>query len=242
MYLVTNISGRVQSAPKTLVGIALAEQVNNWQIGQQDFVDDSVIQYYQGHSDVYTINAGPSLNPILLNAVPAAVPTAQAATVSNVDSSTGLHTSVLTLVNAVVPMTLDGTNAYGGLEILDLPQANIVILGATSNLTVATGKKASSGILAGASLVGSVGTVTAPAAITLTTTAANIIPSTASTLTAYAGAMPGKSTSTQLAVIDGDTTALKLFLNFACGTANTTTDSVIVNGTITVVWAPLGLD
>lgn len=239
MYLVTNISGRVQSAPKTLVGIALTEQVNNWQIGQQDFVDDSVIQYYRGHSDVYTINAGPSLNPTLLSPTPATVPAGSVtAGETSVDTSTGLHSTVLTFNNVAVPVAF-GTYGSGHLEALDFPQGLINVLGGTTNLTIA---RVGTGLGATAAVVGAIGTVAAADADdgALATTKANIIPSTAATLTAGAGAMPGKTTD--IVVLDGTVTAIKAYLNFAVPSAGISgADTLTVNGTVTLVWANLGI-
>ena len=229
MILVQNISAGAQSAPTTFSEMQDGGVQQNWGVGEINLVEDETIQFYQNHTDVFQILSG-------------SVPAAQASTVILQNASGAVITTVLQLIAAVVPMTLDGTNAYGGLEIFDFPKGNITIISATTNLTDVTGKKASSGILTGASVVGAIGTVTAPAGTTLTSTAANIVPSTANTLTAYSGAMPGKSTSAQIATIDGNSTAAKAFLNFACGTANTTTDSMIVTGMITISWAFGGLN
>ena len=54
-WIVQNISGKLQSAPKSLVGQGISEQTNNWQISQIDIVDDNVIALYQNHTDTWSI-------------------------------------------------------------------------------------------------------------------------------------------------------------------------------------------
>lgn len=145
----------------------------------------------------------------------------------------GLITEVFPLVNVNVSTTEAGAaGAYGGLKIADLPEGNITILSASTNLTIA---KVGSGISASAAVVGSLGTVTAGADATLTSTEANIVPSTAATLGSGTGAFRGELTT--MLVADGTTTRVPVYLNFAMPDAGSTAnDALTVNGSITLVY------
>jgi len=55
MYLVTNISGKVQNMPKKLSHIAAAKVSDNWAIGETDVVDDEMINYYTAHTTVFSV-------------------------------------------------------------------------------------------------------------------------------------------------------------------------------------------
>ena len=141
----------------------------------------------------------------------------------------------LTLTNKVIAVTDTGGAAggHGSLKLLDLPEGNVLFLNASTNLTVA---RVSTGIAATAALIGSVGSAAVSTAdSTLTTTEANIVPSTSATLTAGAGTLKGEATA--VAFVDGTTTPAGVFLNFAVPDASiTATDSLTVNGTITVIY------
>jgi hypothetical protein len=145
-----------------------------------------------------------------------------------------VHQTVITLTAALVTMTDAGAAGnQGGIQIYDFPQGVTSILGASSNLTTLAG---AGGIGDTAALVGSVGTVVAATDnATLTTTEADIIPSTAGTLTAGAGTLNGKSTTP--AVFDGTATAKSAFLNLAVPDAGSSaSDTVAVTGTVTITW------
>jgi hypothetical protein len=141
----------------------------------------------------------------------------------------------LTLTNKVIAVTDTGGAAggHGSLKLLDLPEGNVLFLNASTNLTVA---RVSTGIVATAALIGSVGSAAVSTAdSTLTTTEANIVPSTSATLTAGAGTLKGETTA--IAFVDGTATPAGVFLNFAVPDAGiTATDSLTVNGTITVIY------
>ncbi len=146
------------------------------------------------------------------------------------------HQTVLTLTNTPVIMT-DATTAgnQGTLKVYDFPAGNLTMLGATCDLTTLAG---AGGIADTGALVGSVGTAAVGVDnATLTTTEANLIPSTAGTLVAGAGTLKGKSTTALLAVFDGTTTAVDAILNLAVPDAGSSADdTVTVNGTITLSW------
>ena len=150
----------------------------------------------------------------------------------------GLKTETYTFAaKAVTIADTGGANgAQGSLKIVDLPQGLAVILGGSSNLTIT----AAAGITATASVVASVGTaVAASSDATLSGTEANIIPSTAATLTGSAGAFRGESTG--VATVDGTTTAVPIYLNFAIPDAGVSANSTItVSGTLTLCWTVIG--
>ncbi len=74
---------------------------------------------------------------------------------------------------------------------------------------------------------------------TLIGTEADVVASTAATLTAGAGTLKGKTAAAQMAagVFDGTSTAVDLHLNFAVPAADSTGDDTLtVNGTIVLTW------
>lgn len=234
-YLVKNISAKVQTKPKNLIQLVVSPAPNNWAIGQVDMVDDAVISHYLSHTDAFTVLAGPT---IYNYSAPGTVPTATiAAGVGHSDTSPGLNKTILTLTNVSVATTDAGASgAYGGLEIYDFPLGVISFLGATTNLTLA---RVGTGLTTTAAIVAAVGSATAGADATLTSTEADYIASTACTFTAGASAFAGISTAA--AQFDGHATAKKAFLNFAVVDAGSTAnDAILVNGTITLIWGNLG--
>ena len=234
-YLVKNISGVVVTMPKTVAENTLLRAYNNWAIGQIDSVADEAIKPYQDNPTVFTILSGPSIY-----STPGTVPTAATtAGVTTADTETGMNKTVLTLTNVSVATTDATTNgAHGSLEVYDFPAGLIFTAAATCNLTIA---RVGTGLTTTSAVVASVGSVTAGADDTLTSTEADIIPSTASTLTSGAGVTKGKSTASEATFKDGTTTAVKAFLNFATIDAGSTAnDALLVNGTITLLWMNAG--
>ena len=230
-YLVQNVSGKVQSMPKTLE--TLSRAYNNWAIGQIDTVDDAVINTYQNHADVFAVLSGPSIF-----GAAGAVPTATVAAGTSVsDTETGVNRTVLILNNVSVATTDYTTSgAAGSIELYDFPAGLIILLGATTNISIA---RVGTAIQANAAVVGALGTVAAAGDATLTSTEANIVPSTASTLTSGAGVTHGQNAA--VAFFDGTATSVKAFLNFAMPDAGSTgNDALLVNGTITMVWTDAG--
>lgn len=157
-----------------------------------------------------------------------------------VDESVGTIRTTLKLSNQVITMT-DATTAgcQGSIKLYDFPACNLLFLGATCDLTVTAG---TGGIADTAAVVASVGTAAASNAdATLTATEADLIPSTAATLTAGAGAAKGKTLTAGVVVFDGTTTAKDAYLNLAIPDAGSTgNDTITVSGTVTLVWANLG--
>ena len=157
-----------------------------------------------------------------------------------VDESGGAIRTVLKLDKLVITMT-DATTAgcHGSVKLYDFPACNLLFLGATCDLTVTAG---TGGITDTAAVVAAIGTAAVSTAdATLTTTEADLIPSTAATLAAGAGAAKGKTLTAGVVVFDGTTTAKDAYLNFAVPDAGSTgNDTLIVSGTITLVWSNLG--
>lgn len=157
-----------------------------------------------------------------------------------VNETVGTIRTTLQLSGAVVTMT-DATTAgcHGSVKLYDFPACNLLFLGATCDLTVTAG---TGGIADTAAVVAAIGTAAVSTAdATLTTTEADLIPSTAATLTAGAGAAKGKTLTAGVVVFDGTTTAKDAYLNFAVPDAGSTgNDTLIVSGTITLVWSNLG--
>lgn len=163
-----------------------------------------------------------------------------AAGTGNVASETTgqVHRTVLTMTNLSITMT-DATTAgcHGSQKIYDFPAGVIQILGCVTDLAITAG---AGGITDTASVVGSVGTAAVGTDnATLTSTEANVVPSTAATLTAGAGNCDGESTASP--ILDGTGTATDLFLNFAVPDAGSSAnDTLTVNGTVVVTWVNFG--
>jgi hypothetical protein len=149
-----------------------------------------------------------------------------------------VHRTVMPITNLSVTMT-DATTAgsHGAHKLYDFPAGNILILGATTNLTIA---RVGTQITAAAAVVGALGSVaTATDNATLTGTEANVVPSTTATLTSGAGSMLGSSSGS--VTLNGTSTPIDLFLNFAIPDAGSGgNDALLVNGTVEVAWINLG--
>lgn len=164
----------------------------------------------------------------LANSLAIATP---AALVTSAEYAARLRKLEFTFDDFVVTMTDATTNGnHGGAKFADLAAGALVVLGAISNLAV----EAAAGIDADAAVVGAVGTAVAGTDnATLTSTEANIIPSTAVTLTSSAGVMDGEFTT--LAALNGTGTAVDLYLNFAVPGDDADANSTItVNGTVEI--------
>jgi len=150
-----------------------------------------------------------------------------------------IHQTVYTLAVAALTVTDTGgaNGAHASLQLYDFPSAAITILGVTSSMTVTAG---TGGITDTASVVCSVGTVTTVNDnSTLTTTEADLMPSTAATLTGGIGACDGVLAASVL--FDGTATAKDVFLNFAVPDAGVTAaDTLVLAGSVTITWVSSG--
>lgn len=194
------------------------------------------------YTQVYQKQPGGSIAPSEI-AVTDGIPGTQAtvAGVATQEMVGGLRQTVFTLTNVAVAVTDNGVNGGNGpLKLYDFPVGLVQITGASTDLTMT----ADGGLTATSAVVASLGTAAAANTdATLTSTEADIIPSTACTLSSSAGTFKGKSTSTQFAasVFDGTSTPKALYLNFATPDAGITANAVLtVNGTVRVTWTHLG--
>lgn len=167
--------------------------------------------------------------------------TANGAGVAAVERADHVRSTTITITDLVIDTT-DATTAgaHGTHKLYDFPEGYIRVFGAVMDLTTAAGE---GGITDTAQLVGSLGSAAVGTDnAVLGGTEADIIPSTAGTLTAGAGTLKGLTGAQEaLALLDGTTTAADLHLNIAIPDAGSTADdTVTVNGTITIMWANLG--
>lgn len=138
-----------------------------------------------------------------------------------------------------------GVVAYVGKKIYDFPAGNILIFGATADLTVG---KSSAGVNADWDGDFSLGTVTASNNATLSSTEQNIIPTTPTpqaTGTGNAATTTAKGINTAaIAPLDGTATAIDLYLNLLVDDADHdvtgTACNLLLTGTVTVTWCNLG--
>lgn len=158
--------------------------------------------------------------------------------VSVVEKAKGFVELTFPISALSVTMT-DATTAgsHGRQKILTFPQGLILVAGAVADLTIA---RVGTNITTTASVVAALGTTgTATADATLTTTEANIIASTAATLTSGAGVFKGVSSDT--VTLNGTTTPAEVFLNFAIPDAGSAgNDALLVNGNIKLTFMLVG--
>lgn len=241
MYLVKSLGVAAAAvAPGSIVQCAANQLI---------IVEDGMILPFQNDSAAWTIVAGPDFRDLMLGLAGVSVqgegtvPTASGtAGVTAVDTNmgSGFHQTIFILLDVDVVMTDAGAaGTHGSIQLLDWLAGNLLILGATSDIAIVSD---AAGLDADAELIASIGTVTtATDNATLTTTESDIIDSTACTLTASVGAMAGLSTSAELAIYDGTSSAKDAFLNFAAPDADTdANDTIILNGTVTITWVNLG--
>ena len=149
-----------------------------------------------------------------------------------------IQTVQIPLSALAVTMT-DATTAgsHGSKKVFTFPAGNIQVTGATTDLTIA---RVGTALTATSAVVGSLGSVTVSTAdATLTSTEANIIPSTAATLTSGAGVFDGNSTAS--VTLNGTVTPVDVYLNFATPDAGSTgNDALTVNGNIYITYVNLG--
>lgn len=146
--------------------------------------------------------------------------------------------TVLTFSAVSVTMTDATTNGcHGSQKIYDFPEGLIAIDSVITDLAITAG---AGGITDTAAVVVAIGTVANAADnATLTSTEANILPSTTATLTGGVGAAKGESTA--YTVLDGTATAVDAILNIAVPDAGSTaSDTMAVTGTVTIVWHKVG--
>lgn len=152
-----------------------------------------------------------------------------------------IHKTVLTLTSLSLTIIDRGAGnvGYGGVKVYDFPAGAIEILGASANVTLLAG---AGGIVDDWDGDFSLGTVTAAADNDLTGTEANVLPKTATIqATSGTGTAQGKSTTTEIGIHDGTSTAIDAYLNVMIDDADiSSNDTLAASGTITLVWVNLG--
>lgn len=149
-----------------------------------------------------------------------------------------LKQTVITLSGRTITMTDEaGVVAYGGTKVYDFPAGNILVLGATANLTVVESGTINADFDGDFSL----GTVTASNNASLSSTEQNLIPSTA-TPQAVSSATTAKGiNAAAIAPLDGTTTPIDVYLNFIIDDADQNGGGTFtVSGPITLTWINLG--
>lgn len=146
-------------------------------------------------------------------------------------------TTITIAALSVTTVDAGAAGAHGSQKIYDFPEGNILVLGAVGELTLTAG---AGGITDTASVVASVGTVAVGTDnATLTSTEADIVPSTAATLSGGIGTANMQNTATLIK--DGTATPVDAILNIAVPDAGSSADdTVTVDGTLTITWMNLG--
>ena len=147
-------------------------------------------------------------------------------------------TTTLTVDGLSVTMTDAGAaGSHGTASLFTFPAGNIVILGAITDLALVAG---AGGIGDTAAVVASVGSAAVGTDnATLTSTEANIVPSTAATLSSGAGTAKGESTAP--VTLDGTSSAAVARLNLAVPDGDSSaSDTLAVTGTVKITWINLG--
>jgi hypothetical protein len=204
---------------------------NNWRETRADYVDPDAEDWDRISAEVIAVQEAIH-NGTESGSAPSA--TVTAADVGNVIRQTTLTIEDL----SVATVDADTNGAHGSAILYTFPEGNIHILGAVSDLTVA---RVGTSIEADAVVVTALGSVaTANDNAALTSTEANIIPSTASTLTDGEGVMNGQSTAS--ATLDGTSSAASCRFNVAVAADDhgASADAFLVNGTVTITWVNLG--
>lgn len=143
-----------------------------------------------------------------------------------------IRTTVIDVAGSITTTAATG-GSVGSLKLLDLPEGQAVILGAVGTLTF------TSSVATDASFVCGIGTAT-PAAdnITLLTTEANVVASTAAAIASNTSGAIVVKNATGAFNLDGVTTPIDAYLNVAGASAAATTVTVV--GKVAITWVLLG--
>jgi hypothetical protein len=135
-----------------------------------------------------------------------------------------------TFNSATVTLNYNASYSNGGLQIYDFPRGNINILNTVSNLAITV----SGAVTDATNFVSAIGTVTAATDGTLSSTEADIMPSTVAGVTSGVGNVDGRLAST--AIINGTATAADAYLNFATSSNLSSARTVTITGWVIVTW------
>lgn len=136
--------------------------------------------------------------------------------------------TTIALTSVALTLADNGSNGSGGTSLYTFTEGGVSILGAFANIVVSYGS------VSDANLVMALGSVTAAADGTLTSTEANIIPSTAAATTS--GAATVKAAMTTPLALNGSGTAAICFINMATSTDPSTNNAITLSGTIDLYW------
>jgi hypothetical protein len=155
-----------------------------------------------------------------------------------------LHKTEFSFVD--YPLTVLDASTGVGVKIYTFPVGRISQQGANGSIALTTTSALASTLNASSTLAWGVGSVTQAGNTTLATTEQNFVQTTAVTSSAtvdVAGAATGGVGLPVLASLDGTSSAVALFLNFAVATATDidANATVLVNGSVTVYWINQGI-
>jgi len=163
--------------------------------------------------------------------VPAATTNVTAKDYSSAGRQTRINLSGATITTTYT----SSSNSSGSIKLLTLPTGGIFLKGGSCRVTYTT----SGTPTPGGTTVFAVGTAAAAADATLSSTEANVVASTGSTMTSGAGTLNGV-TATSVAGINGQSSAVELYLNFATSGDMGASRTITLNGWVVVNWEHTG--
>lgn len=150
-------------------------------------------------------------------------------------NSAGRQTRVL-LSNVTITTTYtSSSNSSGSVKIATLPTGGIFLKGGSARVTYTT----SGTPTPGGTTVFAVGTAAAAADATLTSTEANVVASTGSTMTSGAGTLNGV-TATSVVGVNGQSSAVDIYVNFATSGDMGASRTITLNGWVIFNWEHTG--
>jgi len=156
--------------------------------------------------------------------------------VSAIEGAAGVHKTVITIKDYALTMTDNGSKLHGGFQYYTFAEGSIVILGATTDLSIVV----SGGLNTNADGDCALGTIVADAGAALTGNDANICPKTTVSCASFAATNTMRNAAA-IAPLDGTGTAIPTFINYTFDTgAYTSSGIVTISGTITMLWSNLG--
>ena len=150
-------------------------------------------------------------------------------------ANAGRQTRV-SLSNVTITTTYtSSSNSSGSVKIATLPLGGIFLKGGSARVTYTT----SGTPTPGGTTVFAVGTAAAAADATLTSTEANVVASTGSTMTAGAGTL-SSVTATSVVGVNGQSSAVDIYLNFATSGDMGAARTITLNGWVVFNWEHTG--
>jgi hypothetical protein len=210
-------------------------KLDNWVAGMVDSVDESLIQFYRDHTDVFTILSQNGAAPTTLEAITG---------LTAVDNTRDgfIHQVTYTLADVTIAVT--DALAYASKKIFTFPKGRIALLGAVASLQFGVTTARASTINDSASLTWSLGSAAA-SNITLSSTMIDMLAKATTVLDGAVAAYTATATKGALAAgtqFDGTGTATPVYLNVGFET-NTDIDAdgtLKAKGTIVLTYVNLG--